>query len=59
MGKLLGGDRVSGWYPRQDLLLSVWKGLDEEVEEGAREDRRGHVGDDSGDTFVTFDDGHW
>ena len=42
MEKLLGGDRVSGWYPRQDPLLSEWKLLDEEVEERTVEDRRGH-----------------
>lgn len=35
-GKLLGRDRISGWVSRRDPLLSVWKWLDEEVEEGKR-----------------------
>lgn len=43
-GKQPGGDRISGWDPRQDPLLSIWKWLDEEVEEGKerkKKDRRG------------------
>ena len=45
-GKPLSGDRISGWDPRQDPPLSIWKWLDEEVEEGkgrtdkAEEDNR-------------------
>lgn len=49
-GKLLSGDRISWWDPRQDPLLSVWKWLDEEVEE--EEERTGD--DDSGDTVLQY-----